>query len=48
MAGVSKRWFSLTDTYGIEVGTGEDDALMLAIAVAIDEMAHDPDEAPRR
>jgi len=47
VAGVSKRWFSLTDTYGIEVGAGEDDALMLAIAVAIDEMAHDPDEAAR-
>jgi uncharacterized protein YxjI len=47
VAAVSKRWFSLTDTYGIEVSPGEDDALMLAIAVAIDEMVHDPDENPR-
>jgi len=44
VAQVSKRWFSLRDTYGIDVAPGEDDALMLAIAVAIDEMAHDPDE----
>ena len=44
VAQISKHWFALTDTYGIEVAPGEDDALILAIAVAIDEMAHDPDE----
>jgi uncharacterized protein YxjI len=44
VARVSKHWFSLTDTYGVETVAGEDDGLMLAIAVAIDEMAHDPDE----
>lgn len=41
VAQVSKRWFTFTDTYGIEVAEGEDDALVLAIAVALDEMAHD-------
>jgi uncharacterized protein YxjI len=41
---VSKRWFTFTDTYGIEVAPGEDDALVLAIAVALDEMVHDKDE----
>ncbi len=45
IAQVSKRWFTLRDTYGIETAPGEDDGLILAIAVAIDEMAHDPDEA---
>jgi uncharacterized protein YxjI len=44
VARVSKHWFSLTDTYGVETAEGEDDGLILAIAVAIDEMAHDPDE----
>lgn len=44
IAQISKRWFSLRDSYGIDVAPGEDDALVLAIAVAIDEMAHDPDE----
>jgi len=44
VAQISKRWFSLRDSYGIDVAPGEDDALVLAIAVAIDEMAHDPDE----
>jgi uncharacterized protein YxjI len=44
VAHVSKQWFSFRDTYGIEIASGEDDGLILAIAVAIDEMAHDPNE----
>jgi uncharacterized protein YxjI len=41
VAEISKRWFRIRDTYGIEVGAGEDDALMLAIVVCIDQMSHD-------
>jgi uncharacterized protein YxjI len=44
VASVSKHWFAFRDTYGIEIASGEDDGLILALAVAIDEMAHDPDE----
>jgi uncharacterized protein YxjI len=44
IAEVSKKWFALSDTYGIDIAEGEDDALILAVAVALDEMAHDPDE----
>ena len=44
VAQVSKRWFTLTDTYGIDVAAGEDDALMLAIAVALDEMAEEKEK----
>jgi uncharacterized protein YxjI len=44
VARVSKKWFALTDTYGIDIAPGQDDALILAVAVAIDELAHDPDE----
>ena len=44
VAEVSKKWFALRDTYGIDIADGEDDALILAVAVALDEMAHDPDE----
>jgi len=40
VAEVSKRWFRVRDTYGIEVASGQDDALILAVAVAIDAMAH--------
>ncbi|HEX2346409.1 MAG TPA: LURP-one-related family protein [Gaiellaceae bacterium] len=39
IAEVSKRWFRLRDTYGIEVATGEDDALILSCTVCIDQMA---------
>jgi uncharacterized protein YxjI len=44
VAHVSKHWFSFRDTYGIEIAPREDDGLILAIAVAIDELVHDPDE----
>jgi len=41
IAEVSKKWFSITDTYGVEIKDGQDDILILAVAVAIDMMAHD-------
>jgi uncharacterized protein YxjI len=41
VARISKHRFALSDTYGIEIAPGEDDGLILAVAVAIDEMAHD-------
>jgi uncharacterized protein YxjI len=40
VAEVSKKWFRLRDTYGVEIDPGQDDALILAVAVCIDEMAH--------
>ncbi|HKH48862.1 MAG TPA: LURP-one-related family protein [Thermoanaerobaculia bacterium] len=44
VASVSKKWFSIRDTYGVEVAEGEDHALILACAVAIDRMCHEEDE----
>jgi len=41
VAEVSKKWFTLTDTYGVEIEEGQNDILILAVAVAIDMMAHD-------
>ena len=40
MAEISKRWFRVRDTYGVEVEPGADDALILASAAAIDIMSH--------
>jgi uncharacterized protein YxjI len=40
VAQVSKKWFRVRDTYGVEVAPGQDDALMLAITTALDMMAH--------
>jgi len=39
IAAVSKRWFRVRDTYGIDVLPGQDDALVLAAAVCIDELS---------
>jgi uncharacterized protein YxjI len=41
LAEVSKRWFRLRDTYGVEIEPGQNDVLMLAVTVAIDMMAHE-------
>jgi uncharacterized protein YxjI len=39
VAEISKRWLRIRDTYGIEVAPGENDGLILAAAICIDEMA---------
>ncbi|MGB4161247.1 MAG: LURP-one-related family protein [Methanosarcina flavescens] len=41
IAEVSKKWFRLRDTYGVKIEPGQDNALVLAIAAALDQMAHD-------
>lgn len=40
IAETSKRWFRVRDTYGVEITPGQDDALILAATVAIDQIAH--------
>ena len=40
VAEVSKRWFRVRDTYGVEVAPGQNDVLMLAITAVLDAMAH--------
>jgi uncharacterized protein YxjI len=40
VAEISKKWFRLRDTYGVEIAPGQDEALILAITVAVDAMAH--------
>lgn len=41
VAEVSKKWFRIRDTYGVEVVPGHDAALVLAVTAAVDQMAHD-------
>ena len=40
VAEVSRKWFRIRDTYGVEIEAGQDVAVILMIVVAIDEMAH--------
>lgn len=41
VAEVSKKWFRVRDTYGVEVHEGEDPALILAVTVCLDQLGHD-------
>jgi uncharacterized protein YxjI len=41
IAEVSKRWFRVRDTYGVEVYEPADATLILAATVAVDALAHD-------
>jgi uncharacterized protein YxjI len=42
VANISKRWFRVRDSYGVAVVGGQDDALVLAVAVCIDHLtSHD-------
>ncbi len=47
VATVSKKWFRLTDTYGVEIAEGEDPVLILASAVVIDLICHGKSEKPK-
>ena len=40
VAHVSKRWFTWTDTYGVDIAQGEDDVLILASTVVVDMVCH--------
>jgi uncharacterized protein YxjI len=39
IAEVSKKWFRIRDTYGVTIQPGQNDILILAIAVAVEMMA---------
>ena len=47
VAEVSKRWFALSDTYGVGIQNGEDDVLILASTVVIDMVCHVTDNNKR-
>ena len=40
VATVSKKWFRVRDSYGVEIAPGQNDLLILAATVCIDQMAH--------
>jgi uncharacterized protein YxjI len=41
VASVSKKWFRVRDSYGVEIAPGRDDVVILAVTVCIDQMSHD-------
>lgn len=44
VARISRKWFRLRDTYGVDVAPGQNDALMIAIAICLDRIHHDEQE----
>jgi uncharacterized protein YxjI len=40
IAEVSKKWFRISDSYGIEIAPGQNDVLILAVTAVIDMMGH--------
>lgn len=41
VAEVSKKWFRVRDTYGVQIEPGYDDILILAATAAMDQSSHD-------
>jgi uncharacterized protein YxjI len=46
VATISKRWFSVRDTYAVDVAPGQDDLLILAAVLAVD-LAEDRERGQR-
>jgi uncharacterized protein YxjI len=47
IAHISRSWFRIRDTYGVEIAPGENDALLLTIAVCLDRIHHDEEDRDR-
>src|ERR1700722_6472206 len=45
---ISRRWFRIRDTYGVDVAPGANDALVIAIAVCIDRIHEDEEHHDER
>jgi len=41
IAQVSKRWFSFSDTYGVDITGKEDPVFILALVIVLDQVLHD-------
>jgi uncharacterized protein YxjI len=44
LARISRAWFRIRDTYGVDVAPGQNDALIIAIAICLDRIHHDAEE----
>ncbi len=40
VAEISKKWFRIRDSYGVEIAPGQNDIIILAATVAVDMIAH--------
>ena len=47
VAQVSRAWFRVRDTYGVDVAPGEDDVLMICIAICLDRIHEEEEQHDR-
>jgi uncharacterized protein YxjI len=47
IAHISRRWFRVRDTYGVDIAPGQNDALLLCVAVCLDRIHHDEEDRDR-
>ena len=47
IAHISRSWFRIRDTYGVDIAPGQNDALILSIAVCLDRIHHDQEQGGR-
>jgi uncharacterized protein YxjI len=40
VAEISKKWFRVADTYGVDIEPGQNDIVILAVTAAVDQMVH--------
>ncbi len=40
IAEVSKKWFRISDSYGVQIEEGQNDGIILAVTIAIDMISH--------
>ena len=48
IARISRAWFRIRDTYGVDVAPGQDDALIICIAMCLDRIHHEEEGDRRR
>ena len=41
VASVSKKWFAFSDTYGVDIVSGENEAFIIALVICIDQIIYD-------
>ena len=41
---ISRQWFAVRDTFGVEVEPGEDAALVIAVAICIDRLREEDEQ----
>lgn len=41
VASISKKWFAFSDTYGVDIVSGENEAFIIALVICIDQIIYD-------